>query len=196
MQLPHRLAPGSVIWRISFRQGISEQARTELLSRIPIREGALVSDELVQQTLRAVKEFDARLDVMVNQAPPPEAYEKMPQELRERLPWPPAQPAVNVTIYDPARMVQRIRIEAGQQSAMLLDNPTPVWPALAEAAGQVVRLTVIVAKDGMVSDVRPIDGPEALVAPAAEAVRQWRYRPTLLNGIPVEVQTTVELAAS
>ena len=52
-------------------------------------------------------------------------------------------------------------------------------------------LTAIIAKDGSVQQLDLKSGHPLLAQAAIEAVRQWRYRPTLLNGQPVEVVTTI-----
>jgi len=160
------------IWRISFR-ALPEAAQGELLSRLPIRNGSVLSDELLQKAVQTVKEFDQRLEIRVNDAPFLVAGHH----------------AVTVMIYDPAAGLQRIRIEATQQAAMLLERPIPTELS----TRGVVHLEVIVAKDGTVRDASPLAGPESSLEPAADAVRRWRYKPTLLNGVPVEVKTTVEV---
>jgi protein TonB len=105
--------------------------------------------------------------------------------------------AVNVTVYDPASLPQRIRIEGSVQDSRLVEKVAPVYPSQCEEdayeAGA-VQLSVVVGKDGTVKDVRPLAGPELLMDAAIDAVRWWRYRPTLLNGLPVEVQTTVDVS--
>jgi periplasmic protein TonB len=53
-----------------------------------------------------------------------------------------------------------------------------------------VALSIIIAKDGTVRDVQDVSGPPLLVPAAKDAVMQWVYKPTLLNGEPVEVQTS------
>jgi len=55
---------------------------------------------------------------------------------------------------------------------------------------------VIVGKDGTVHDVSLVSGHPLLVAPAKDAVKQWVYQPTLLNGEPVEVVTQVDVTFS
>jgi protein TonB len=52
---------------------------------------------------------------------------------------------------------------------------------------------VVIAKDGTVANIEVAAGPPLLAQAAIDAVRQWVYRPTLLNGVPVEVATTVEV---
>jgi len=51
----------------------------------------------------------------------------------------------------------------------------------------------LIQKDGLIGDLRVVSGPPMLADAAVEAVRQWRYRPYLLNGQPVEVRTTVNV---
>jgi TonB family protein len=66
----------------------------------------------------------------------------------------------------------------------------PMYPAEAaqKAMGGTVHLRAIIGKDGRVEDVRPINGPLALITAAADAIRQWQYRPTLLDQQPIEMQ--------
>jgi peptidyl-prolyl cis-trans isomerase A (cyclophilin A) len=81
------------------------------------------------------------------------------------------------------------------QKVELMDAPKPVYPAAARQAQLrgVVRLVVTIAKDGSVRDVKVVSGHPLLVPPAAEAVRKWKYRPTLIDGKPAEVFTDVEV---
>ncbi len=88
---------------------------------------------------------------------------------------------------------QRIRISQGVTAGMLLHRVEPPYPVLAKAAriqGTVV-LTAIIDKEGNIRDLRLASGHPMLVPAAIEAVRQWRYRPYLLSGQPVEVETTI-----
>jgi protein TonB len=59
-----------------------------------------------------------------------------------------------------------------------------------------VRLHIIVAKDGTIEQIEVISGHPLLLQAALDAVRQWRYQPTLLNGEPVEVDTTIDVIYS
>jgi protein TonB len=59
-----------------------------------------------------------------------------------------------------------------------------------------VRLHAIIGKDGSVQQLEVLTGHPLLVQAALDAVRQWRYRPTLLNGEPVEVDTTIDVIFS
>jgi protein TonB len=77
----------------------------------------------------------------------------------------------------------------------LLQSVDPVYPPLARQARiqGVVRFNVTIGKDGHVSNITLVSGHPLLVAAAKEALQQWIYRPTLLNGDPVEVTATVDV---
>ena len=75
----------------------------------------------------------------------------------------------------------------------LIFRVQPTYPALARQAriqGSVV-LRAIISRDGRIENLQLIDGHPMLVQSAMEAVRQWRYRPYILNDEPVEVETVV-----
>jgi TonB family protein len=89
-------------------------------------------------------------------------------------------------------------MEAGQharnlQIGQLANMVEPVYPPGARQAHLegTVKLHVVVGADGEIQSFRTISGPEALAQAAMLAVREWRYRPTLLNGKPVEMQEDV-----
>jgi protein TonB len=81
------------------------------------------------------------------------------------------------------------------QKAKLLQHPEPVYPPLAMQAriSGVVRLNAVIGKDGTVQNLTLSSGHPLLVPPAIEAVKQWVYAPTLLNGQAVEVVTQIEV---
>jgi periplasmic protein TonB len=84
-------------------------------------------------------------------------------------------------------------VSQGAQEAMLIRRVDPVYPTWARQAhvSGTVELRAIIAKDGSVINLEVISGHPMLVRAAVDAVRQWHYRPTLLNNQPVEVQTFV-----
>ncbi|MGC9971407.1 MAG: energy transducer TonB [Bryobacteraceae bacterium] len=95
----------------------------------------------------------------------------------------------------PPQAPTRIRVGGNVQSANLLEKVDPVYPPLAREARiqGTVRFTAIIGRDGHVQNLQLISGHPLLVPAAQEAVRQWVYRPTLLNGRPIEVITSVEV---
>lgn len=90
---------------------------------------------------------------------------------------------------------QRIRVGGNVQAANLVRKVTPVYPPLAKQARiqGTVRFTAIIGKDGTIQNLQLVTGHPLLVAAAQEAVRQWVYKPTLLNGEPVEVVTQIDV---
>jgi protein TonB len=90
---------------------------------------------------------------------------------------------------------RRIQVGGNVQSARLIRQPRPVYPALAKQAriSGVVRLSAVISKDGTIQELQAINGHPLLIPAALEAVKQWVYRPTLLNGEPVEVQTQIDV---
>jgi protein TonB len=88
-----------------------------------------------------------------------------------------------------------ISVSSGVQSARLLFGPKPAYPPLAKAARVqgTVRIQAIIATDGTMKNWRVTGGPPLLATAAVEAVRQWRYQPTLLNGSAVEVITEIDV---
>jgi len=91
---------------------------------------------------------------------------------------------------------QRIRVGGNVQAANLIHKVEPVYPPLAAQNGieGTVRFTVIIDKEGHVSNVQLVTGHPVLVEAARNAVMQWMYKPTLLNGLPVEVVTQVDVS--
>lgn len=87
-----------------------------------------------------------------------------------------------------------IRVGAGVAEANLIKKVQPVYPASAKSAhveGAVV-LNVTISKEGVPEDLSVVSSPsDDLTESALNAVRQWRYRPTLLNGNPVAITTEV-----
>jgi len=88
---------------------------------------------------------------------------------------------------------QRIRISQGVTRGLLIHREEPPYPPLARAArvqGEVV-LNAIIDGNGQIQSLQLVSGHPMLVPAAMAAVRQWRYKPYLLNGQPVEVETTI-----
>ena len=171
--------------------GLSDQSRDELLSSLPIHEGDILNSENIDKAEAAVKAFDAHLTmrwllgmnggrtllISAPGVPPP--------------PPPPPPPSAAGTENSP----QRIKVGSNVQSLMIVNKVPPVYPALAKSAGVqgVVRLAAVIAKDGTIQELHSLSGPALLIQSAMDAVRQWMYKPTLLNGEPVAVETTIDV---
>src|SRR6202453_2771835 len=85
------------------------------------------------------------------------------------------------------------RVSGGVVAGLKISGANPVYPPIARAAhvsGAVV-LHAIISKSGTIENLEVISGPEMLRNAATEAVRNWRYKPYILNGDPTEVETTI-----
>ena len=89
----------------------------------------------------------------------------------------------------------RVRTICLVPKAQLVFQPKPKYPPDAVKAGVrgTVRLDAVVGKDGSIKKLKIISGEPVLVKAATEAVSQWRYKPTLLAGKPVEVSTEIDV---
>jgi protein TonB len=92
----------------------------------------------------------------------------------------------------PANTTPR-KMSEGVMAAALIYKVQPVYPAIARIMhlSGTVRLRAIISTDGRIRELEVISGNPYLQAAAVAAVRQWRYRPTLLNGLPSEVETLI-----
>lgn len=90
---------------------------------------------------------------------------------------------------------KQIRVGGNVQAAKLVRQPKPVYPPLAKQARiqGTVRFNAVIGKDGAIANLTLVSGHPLLVPSATEAVRQWVYQPTLLNGEPVEVVTVIDV---
>ena len=162
---------------------LSDAQRDELMSRLPLHEGdTFTADRLVQAT-RVVKDYDEHLTL---------TYAPLPNN------------TVGIVILTPNAVVgepsagtppKRIRVGGNVQATKITNKVTPVYPhdaKLAHVQG-VVSLLAVIGKDGSIQNLHLIIGPALLVDSAREAVKQWTYQPTLLNGQPVEVVTQIDV---
>ena len=91
-----------------------------------------------------------------------------------------------------------VRVSSGVAASLILTKVDPVYPAAAKAAhiSGTVLLHVRISKTGDIEDLSVISGPAMLQASAMDAVKQWKYKPFLLNGTPVEVETQINVVFS
>jgi protein TonB len=89
----------------------------------------------------------------------------------------------------------RVRVSSGVSTGLLVRKVPPVYPPLARQARiqGVVILQAQISKDGTIQNLQLISGHPMLAPAAIEAVKQWKYKPYLLNGEPVEVDTQVQV---
>jgi len=184
----------AVIKEISV-DGLSAEAEQQLRTRLQIREGSSVRLEDVSGIYKAVDDFDRHLRATVQIAGKGEI------NIRIALPNESAEPSgaleslAVAALPPPAPGVQRLRVGGNVQAENLVNKVTPKYPfeaKLARIQGK-VRYAALIGTDGAIQELRLVSGPPVLADAATEAVKQWVYRPTLLNGSPVEVLTLIDI---
>jgi len=173
-------------------QGLSDDSKNRLMSRLPVHEGDILADDSFERVTKAVREYDEHLSVSMGRVDrdanaifvisAPGANANF-----STFPSAPEQNAAPV----PGRVV----VGGNVQAEKLVSQAKPTYPPLAKQAriSGVVKLAAVIAKDGSVMDIRVISGHPLLIPSALEAVRTWRYSPTLLNGAPMEVSTQIDV---
>lgn len=93
------------------------------------------------------------------------------------------------------RTAARKMVGGDVQAAKLIHGPKPDYPPLARMARiqGTVRLAALISSDGRIQNLQVLSGHPLLLKAALDAVAQWRYQPTLLNGVPVEVETEIDV---
>ncbi len=163
--------------------GFAAKHRDELLAALPVKEGETVSAERLAQVSAAVRAFDEHLNVQTSRAPGGEIALTILPAGAVPFPMP---PSIKV-------IAHRIGGDVMQQS--LISQPKPVYPPLAKV-GRVqgtVTFEAVIDVDGRIMNLHLVSGPPLLVQAAMEAVQKWVYKPTLLNGSPVQVVTTIDV---
>ena len=160
--------------------GLPAEARTDLLPRLNVHEGDLYSTGSADQILKTVRQFDEHLSAGFRA----DANNSVVLQI--------AAPGAVSTHPDAPK---RLNIGGNVQQAKLISQARPVYPPDAKAAhlqGK-VTLQALIAADGHVANLTVLGGDPMLVPSATEAVNQWVYQQTLLNGLPVEVMTQIEV---
>jgi protein TonB len=103
----------------------------------------------------------------------------------------------NLTAGDDAAkpVLQTLTVSQGVSQGLLLKKIQPAYPptALRMRIEGPVKLMATVGKSGSVSEVKVVSGDQLLTQSALDAVKQWKYKPYLLNGDPVEIQTEITI---
>ena len=95
----------------------------------------------------------------------------------------------------PPIVPDRIKVGGQVAAAKLIFQPRPVYPELPRRVHVqgTVRLQALISKDGSIENLTVLSGHPLLIPAALDAVQKWRYQPTLLNDVPVEVETTIDV---
>jgi periplasmic protein TonB len=196
--------------------GLSEELVDKVLSGLPVKVGDAFGNDQIAQVRAALKEIDGHLMYGIRTNPPDAMLTIMlrpsgitggisggitggigggtPGVLIEDRSTVSAT-TTNAELPAPADGVQRLRVGGNVQSANLTRKVTPLYPPLAKQARiqGTVRFTALIGTDGSVINLQLVEGHPLLVPSAQEAVQQWQYKPTLLNGNPAEVVTQIDV---
>jgi len=179
--------------------GLSDQAKSDLLAQLPVHVGDSVSPDQFGPITEAVRKFDSHLTVIFPSNPNITSSEMV---LRISAPGPQGGVVGGIIGSAPktadaasAPNSQRIMVGGAVQANKLAIQTTPVYPPLAKQAriSGTVELSAVIGKDGHIMNLSVIRGHPLLVQSALDAVKDWVYQPTLLNGQPVEVSTTIDV---
>ncbi len=120
--------------------------------------------------------------------------EVLPLLTHERILPKPVAPAVIVS-KSPSQPPGQLQVGGDVQAAKIINRVIPAYPLMARQSriSGTVKLIGVIAKDGTVQKLQVVSGHPFLVQAALAAVRQWVYRPTLLNGEPVEVIAPIDV---
>ena len=179
--------------------GLSDESRAALLAALPVHEGDDFTNEAMVKTSQVIHAFDEHLTL--NQEVGKDGrmlvistgvFQSLQVPLDTRMPAPADNGIVAASNQD---FPSRIKVGGNVQSTMILSKTPPMYPQLAKSArvSGVVHLAVVIAKDGTVQEIHSLGGPALLIQAAMDAVKQWVYQPTLLNGQPVSVETVVDV---
>lgn len=163
-------------------KGLSAAAFNDLLQRLPVRASDSIDNARLQSLIESVHAFDDDLQVSVSIAPPHLVHILIA-------------PSGSAELHAAADNSRRIRVGGNVQQAKLLVKVQPVYPPEAKVQGieGTVRLEATLDKRGKVANLQVLSGDPILAAAALDAVRQWQYQTTLLNGDPVEVVTDIDV---
>jgi TonB family protein len=169
--------------------GLSDAATQQLRSQLPVREGDTLTPEKYSELRDTVHAFDSHLIV-----------HSLAESSTETAIAISLNPAVTQTLATTPRVqvqsaTEDIHISGEIQKANVVTQTPIVYPPLAKAARVQGTVTFIanIGTDGTVQNLQLMSGPPLLVQAAMQSVNQWVYKPTLLNGKPVPVITTIEV---
>jgi TonB family protein len=167
--------------------GLSDELRADLLSQLPVHEGDTLSFDSFANITRVARAFDEHLSISMPSAGSNEVMLEImaPGGIRTTA----------GTIPEASADTKRIRVGGNVQQTKLVSQPRPTYPPEAKLAHiqGVVKLNALIGKDGTIQSLEVISGEPVLVQSALDAVKQWVYQTTLLNGQPVEVVTQIDV---
>jgi TonB family protein len=175
--------------------GLSDAERDQLLAQLPVHPGDPYTPNARAEVLRIVKAFDEHMTVGMTSKLQPDGTRQT--SLTIALPGPSLMPVPTTQTAPPnlPAPAGSVRVGGAVAAQNLINQTKPVYPPLAKAARiqGTVKFQATIGKDGTVQNLQLISGAPLLVQAALQAVQQWVYKPTLLNGQPVEIVTTIDV---
>ena len=180
---PSLVAPASLttIARIDL-SGVPQPLRDSLAARLPVHEGDPMTVDTLPRIITVLADLDEHLRPTLM---PTKGNVGAVLAIRLMTTQPEAEAASTPVI----------RVGGYIQANNLVTKVTPLYPPAAKEARiqGTVKFTAYISKDGHIQNLELVSGHPLLAAAAEEAVKQWVYRPTLLNGEPVEVVTQIDV---
>ncbi len=181
--------------------GISARTRVVKMIPRPFEAGQLIQPRSIPNNIAFTKEedvpsaFDAQCVNCVPGGMPDGVPGGLPNGIMESIPAKMPPPPIVKMTDKKLPVMPRIRVGGNVQAANVIRASKPVYPSLARQARiqGVVRLNAVIGKDGTIQDLKAASGHPLLIPAALDAVRQWLYKPTLLNDEPAEVLTVIEV---
>ena len=170
----------SVLLTVKLKRGGSVRDATVIRGPESLRSPAIRAAKARKYKHRVVYSFPDAHEMIVEVTFPRNGNGK--PEVRQAAPG-----GVSSCVYP-----QAVRISPEAMQSRLMKHVEPTVPADSQQVEGTVVLRLRVDKDGNVYKAEKVSGPDALSGPLIEAVKAWKYEPVLLNGDPVEVETTVE----
>jgi TonB family protein len=163
--------------------GLPDQARDELLSRLGVHEGDTFTSETSARMNSSVRNFDEHLRVSMRLTS---------GKLTIAISAPVVAPDANLGANGSGVFISGPNVY-NTNVPVLLSKRSPVYPpeAKLQRIQGAVKFTAMIGADGFVHDLATVSGDPLLVQAASDAVKQWQYRPALLNGEPVEAKTEI-----
>ncbi|HLG99712.1 MAG TPA: M56 family metallopeptidase [Bryobacteraceae bacterium] len=170
-------------------EGISADAELQLRSALPFHEGDLMQYQDLRQMEKAVSDFDSHLKMTIHVsgngqfallfAPPSATAGSNPEA---SFPAPPAG-------------VRRVRVGGNVQNSKLINKVMPKYPSEAKQAHiqGTVSYAALIGTDGRILDLHLVSGQAILADAAVEALKQWTYSPTMIDGNPVQVVAQIDV---
>jgi periplasmic protein TonB len=155
-----------------------------------------INADVSESAIQAALDVRQRIDTSSKAAPPAPGYRAFADlGSVSGSTFASGSPSIPTTSVRPLSPPGRVRISAGVVQANCISCPQPTYPPVAKAVHEsgTVVLDAIISRAGRIENLQVVSGPPLLQRAALDAVRNWRYKPTVLSGQPVEVQTEINV---